>query len=70
MKMPPGLPEVDAEGNPLVVRLKRSLYGLRQAGREWHQLFSTIYLKELGFHSTVADQHVPLYPCPRQTAIW
>lgn len=41
MIMPPGLPTEDADGNPLVVRLKRSLYGLKQAGREWHQLFTS-----------------------------
>lgn len=34
MSMPPGLPTEDSNGNPLVVRLRRSLYGLKQAGRE------------------------------------
>lgn len=54
MIMPPGLPDVDADGNPLVVRLKRSLYGLRQAGREWHQLFTST-LKDWGFMQSQID---------------
>ena len=40
MRVPPGLPSADASGLPLVVKLRRSLYGLRQAGREWFQLFA------------------------------
>lgn len=34
MMVPQGLPDRDDEGYQLVTRLKRSLYGLKQAGRE------------------------------------
>lgn len=54
MQVPPGMPDTDHEGNRLVARLKRSLYGLKQAGREWHTLFTTT-LKEWGFRQSAID---------------
>lgn len=33
MQVPPGMPDTDKDGDRLVARLKRSLYGLKQAGR-------------------------------------
>lgn len=54
MEIPPGLPNVNADGEPLVARLKRSLYGLKQAGREWHLLL-TGTLKEFGFVQSTID---------------
>lgn len=54
MMVPPSLPECDSDGYPLVVRLKRSLYGLKQAGREWHKLFSTT-LNRWGFTQSCID---------------
>lgn len=41
MRMPPGLPDTDTEGNKLVVKLLKSLYGLKQAGREWNHLLTS-----------------------------
>lgn len=52
--MLPGLSDVDCNGNELVVRLRRSLYGLKQAGREWHQLFACTLL-EWGFTRSQID---------------
>ena len=48
MRVPPDLPAVDASGQPLVVKLRRSLYELRQAGHEWFQLFAST-LRTYGF---------------------
>lgn len=60
MMMPPSLPDTDSNGNPLVVRLKRSLYGLKQAGREWHHLFTST-LKKWGFVQSEIDTCLFVY---------
>lgn len=54
MMIPPSLPQIDSDGFQLVARLKRSLYGLKQAGREWHLLLSST-LKEWGFVQSCID---------------
>ena len=41
MRVPPGIRAFDSDGKPLVCKLNRSLYGLKQAGREWAVLFSS-----------------------------
>ena len=50
MRLPPGCD--DDSGH--VVRLNKSLYGLKQAGREWNALLSAT-LKGLGFTQHLAD---------------
>ena len=45
MRAPPGLWAFDAAKQSMVCKLRRSLYGLRQAGREWAVLFTTFLLK-------------------------
>ena len=37
-----------------VWKLNKSLYGLKQSGRNWHQTLNT-YFKELGFNQSTAD---------------
>lgn len=54
MKMPPNLPDTDPEGDKLVVKLLKSLYGLKQAGREWNQLLTT-ELCTWGFKQSTID---------------
>jgi len=54
MRHPPGYPE-DASGRAL--RLRKSLYGLKQAGRRWYQKFTQI-LSSLGFQQCKVDQAV------------
>jgi hypothetical protein len=54
MRVPPGLVRTDADGNRLVCELHKSLYGLRQAAREWNTLFVT-FLVEWGFVQSAAD---------------
>ena len=62
MRMPPGLPSYDKDGRRLVVKLRKSLYGLRQAGREWGQLL-TSFLVSYGFRQSSID--VCLYTLTR-----
>ena len=54
MRMPPGMPSYDARGRKLAVKLRRSLYGLKQAGREWGLLLSG-FLKQWGFEQSSID---------------
>ena len=54
MAMPPGLPNTDDKGNKLIVKLRKSLYGLKQAGREWGQLL-TSFMTSWGFKQSVID---------------
>src|SRR6266404_5346884 len=55
MRHPPGYPEPGANG--CVLRLRKSLYGLKQAGRRWYQKFTQI-LNKLGFKQCKVDQAV------------
>ena len=54
MRHPPGYRE-DNSGR--VLRLLKSLYGLKQAGRRWYQKFTQI-LSSLGFAQCKVDQAV------------
>ena len=47
MKPPRGVLKPGQEGK--VLRLKKGLYGLKQAGRGWYQEMSRVFVKELGF---------------------
>ena len=60
MRMPPGLPSKDVQGRPLCVKLNRSLYGLKQAGREWAHLFAS-FLVSWGFVQSSADTCLFMY---------
>ena len=61
VKTPPGYGSVDAAtGLPQVMRLKKSLYGLRQSPRNW---FNTINdsLQDMGFTPTTSDPCVYIF---------
>ena len=60
MRMPPGLPQRDANGGKLIVKLRKSLCGLRQAGREWSTLLSG-FLTEWGFYRSTIDTCLYVY---------
>ena len=66
MMMPPLLPAYDSTGNRLVVKLNKSLYGLRQAGREWNLLLVKFIL-EWGFTQSSVD--ICLFIFDRQGSI-
>ena len=68
MHVPEGLPNRDTKGRRLVCKLMRSLYGLRQAGREWGICLST-YLTGYGFKRSHID--TCLYILRRESAfVW
>ena len=52
MQLPEGY-RVGKDG--LVLRLKKSLYGLKQSPRNWYIRVSTYILEQLGFKATVSD---------------
>jgi len=53
MKPPRGVLKLGQEGK--VLRLKKGLYGLKQAGRGWYFRMSRGFLKELGIERSVID---------------
>jgi hypothetical protein len=54
MMVPPLIPAYDTNGDKLVCKLNRSLYGLRQAGREWNILLVK-FIIEWGFLQSSVD---------------
>jgi hypothetical protein len=54
VRQPEGHETYGPNGEKLVLRLKKSLYGLRQAGYNWHVVVDT-RLKQLGFTPNPAD---------------
>ena len=54
MRMPPSLPRLDEKGNRLIVKLKRSLYGLKQAARIWNEVLVK-FLTTWGFIQSTID---------------
>ena len=54
MMVPEGLPNRDEKGRRLVCKLKRSIYGLKQAGRAWGLCLST-FLTSYGFQRSHID---------------
>ncbi|KAM0002197.1 putative RNA-directed DNA polymerase [Helianthus debilis subsp. tardiflorus] len=57
MKVPQGFQK---EGDNRVCKLNKSLYGLKQASRNWYQKFTTS-LQNLGFKSSKADHSLFLF---------
>jgi len=56
MKVPQGLAKVDAQGRVMAIRLEKSLYGLRQASRNWNKVGDRcMWLRSYGLKPTEAD---------------
>lgn len=56
VEQPPGF-VVKSDKSDLVLKLKRSLYGLRQSGRNWNHLLHS-FLINLGFEQSLSDNCV------------
>ena len=54
VKMAPGYERFDANGVPLVIRLLKGLYGLRQSPTNWGNAIDK-HLTEIGFKSLKSD---------------
>ena len=57
MEQPEGFEEFSEDGDKLVYRLKKSLYGLKQSGRNWNKVLHE-YLKNDGFVRNEVDHCV------------
>ena len=68
MKQAPGYEDNGTGGKMLVYRLKKSLYGLKQAGRRWYQKLVEIMMK-LGFERCEGDQAVFYRRCERTNVL-
>ena len=55
MQQPEGFEKIDKQGNPLNCKLRKSLYGLKQSGRNWHLTIKT-FLNQLGFTPAIQDE--------------
>ncbi|KAG8475425.1 hypothetical protein CXB51_032251 [Gossypium anomalum] len=55
MVQPPGFKVVGHAGQPLVCKLKKALYGLRQAPPAWFHTLRQFLVDQLGFHASKAD---------------
>ncbi|EWM20187.1 gag-pol polyprotein [Nannochloropsis gaditana] len=54
IKQPPGYEQYGSNGEELVCRLRKSLYGLKQSGRNWHKKIDG-WFRGYGFHSSSTD---------------
>ena len=54
VKQPPGYEQINNNGKKLVWKLEKSLYGLEQTGRNWHNLLQD-FLLETGFTTSNVD---------------
>ena len=54
LEPPPGITRTTANGERMIWRLLKSLYGLKQAGRNWMRTFFR-HLRELGLNQSRAD---------------
>ena len=54
IEQPEGFAVQNEQGNKLVGKLNKSLYGLKQSGRNWHCMLHS-YLLELNFSQSLAD---------------
>ena len=54
VRQPPGYEKLDAQGKPMIMKLKQAVYGLRTASRVWHLTLDKA-LQDIGFKATKTD---------------
>ena len=69
MRPPPNVHPFDSENRPIVCKLRRSLYGLRQAGRVWAILFAS-FLISWGLVRSSIDCCLYTYTSPSGEILW
>ena len=57
IEQPEGYEEIDRDGNKLVWKLNKSLYGLKQSGRIWNEMLHS-FLEAEGFTQSLSDSCV------------
>ena len=65
MKQPKGFEQLDNKGKPLICLMKKSLYGLKQSGRNWYQTFRN-FLVAKGIESSVHNNCLFIKKSERQ----
>ena len=55
MQQPEGFEKFDKQGNPLICKLRKSLYGLKQSGRNWYLTIKN-FLNQLVFTAAIQDE--------------
>ena len=55
MKQPEGFEKLDNKGKPLVCKLNKFLYGLKQSSSNWYMTLKK-YLEDVGFVSCINDE--------------
>ena len=55
VQQPEGFDKFDKRGNTLICKLRKSLYGLRQSGRDWYLTIKS-FLSQLGFPAAIQDE--------------
>jgi hypothetical protein len=68
MKQAPGYEEVGEDGRKKVLRLWKTLYRLKQAGRRWYHKLVDI-MSKLGFSRCGGDQAVFFRKCERTNVL-
>jgi len=57
LRPPPGFVKRDAEGRPMALKLKKSIYGLKQSGHIWHRTLVE-HLLSMGYRQLITDKCV------------